>query len=341
MRDDFNKAAYDLENAVDTIGDGLKIAARAVSDFGERTGNLFTDGHFASDEEVAEIQARERIQEAIKNGTALEDGSAEYNRMMAALYGNPNVNVGKSTPGEMSQAEYMQRFRDAEQRAKNQDLATNWQDRAINQLEANEMGYLKGFQKWVKGDGYNNVSMVQGADGEYYEVKRMVNPKDGTITVVGDPTKITDENVINQYKKDTKNPTTWCNYAANEFAQEFGAPSLVYRSDIGEFGATKLGKYLENGTLNNSNGQFVEVPNHMDASNLASRGNLVLMVGAGHVATLTGGYSGEANIRNLNIFQAGAQDRNSGRHMFGGMKAVDGWGNKRIKSVKMYTWRSY
>ncbi|HRX48841.1 MAG TPA: hypothetical protein P5120_15075, partial [Spirochaetota bacterium] len=32
MRDDFNKAAYDLENAVDTIGDGLKIAARAVSD---------------------------------------------------------------------------------------------------------------------------------------------------------------------------------------------------------------------------------------------------------------------------------------------------------------------
>jgi len=48
MRDDFNKAAYDLENAVDTIGDGLKIAARAVSDFGERTGKWVSDGLFGN-----------------------------------------------------------------------------------------------------------------------------------------------------------------------------------------------------------------------------------------------------------------------------------------------------
>ena len=259
---------------------------------------------------------------------------------MAALYGNPEVKVGKGASGEMSQAEYMQRFRDAEQRAKNQDLATAWQGRAISTLEENKEGYLKGYQKWVKGDGYNNVSMVQGDDGEYYEVRRMVNPKDGTITVVGDPTKITDENVISQYKKDAKNPTTWCNYAANEFAQENGAPSLVYRSDLGEFGATKLGKYLENGTLNNSSGQFVEVANHMDASNLASQGNLVLMVGGGHVAALTGGYSGKTSLSNTNIYQAGAQDKRTGEHLFGYTTASRGWGSK-ISKVKMYTWRKY
>jgi hypothetical protein len=98
----------------DTIADGAKWAYDGVSgavgrtvtalgNFAESTGNLFSDGHFASDEEVAEIQARQRIQEAVKNGSALEEGSEEYKKMMSELNGKPAVKVGNSGNSDSDQ----------------------------------------------------------------------------------------------------------------------------------------------------------------------------------------------------------------------------------------------
>lgn len=84
-----------------------------MGDFAQRTGNLFTEGHFASDDEVAQIQARERIQEAIKNGTALEEGSDAYNRMMAALYGNPRVGSGADADSTARMDEKLNSYKNA------------------------------------------------------------------------------------------------------------------------------------------------------------------------------------------------------------------------------------
>ena len=97
----------------------------AVGTFIEKTGNWITEGHFKTNEQVEEIRVQERIHEAIRNGTALEEGSAEYNRIMAVLYGNPEVKVGAGGTGEMSHAEYMQKFREMDEKNKNSDIGSN------------------------------------------------------------------------------------------------------------------------------------------------------------------------------------------------------------------------
>ena len=74
------------------IGEGLTA-------FAQRTGKLLTEGYFASDEEVRDILARERIKEAIKNGTALEYGSEEYNRMMAVV--NAKISNGSDADSKL------------------------------------------------------------------------------------------------------------------------------------------------------------------------------------------------------------------------------------------------
>jgi len=81
-----------------------------------RTGNLFTEGHFASDEELPEILAQERLKEALRNGTALEEGSAEYNRMMAVV--NAKISNGSDADSKLRADEKQASYKGAN----NQDV---------------------------------------------------------------------------------------------------------------------------------------------------------------------------------------------------------------------------
>ncbi len=101
-----------LSNIGVALGTGIKGAASWVKDvavsawdgvtgavgtFIEKTGNWVVGNGFNSDAEVAENYARQRIEEAIKNGTALQEGSAEYNRMMSVLYGKQKSHVNNES----------------------------------------------------------------------------------------------------------------------------------------------------------------------------------------------------------------------------------------------------
>jgi len=101
-------------SAWNSVAGAVSTAVGAVGTFAEKTGNWFTGDGFNTDDQVEEIRAKERIQEAIKNGTALEEGSAEYMRMMKELEKIPGVKVGSS--GQISKAEYMQRFREMDEK---------------------------------------------------------------------------------------------------------------------------------------------------------------------------------------------------------------------------------
>ena len=79
-------------SAWNSVAGAVSSAVGAVGTFTQKTGNWFAGDGFNSDDQVEEIRAKERIQEAIKNGIALEEGSAEYKRMEAAL--NKKFNVG-------------------------------------------------------------------------------------------------------------------------------------------------------------------------------------------------------------------------------------------------------
>jgi len=82
MKDDLLDFGSDMSRSAGDIGKGLSYAANMAGDFAERTGNLFTEGHFASD---TEIESYNRIQESIANGTALQEGTLEYYELMAKL----------------------------------------------------------------------------------------------------------------------------------------------------------------------------------------------------------------------------------------------------------------
>ena len=101
------EAWENIKTGAASAWEGVKGAANAVTaavgNLAESAKNLFTEGEFATDDEVAEIQARQRIQEAIKNGSALEEGSEEYNRVMAALNGKPSVGSGSSQTDQIKQ----------------------------------------------------------------------------------------------------------------------------------------------------------------------------------------------------------------------------------------------
>jgi len=204
MRDDFSKTAYDLDNAVDTIGDGLKIAARAVSDFGERTGKLFTDGHFASDEEVAEIQARERIQEAIKNGTALEHGSEEYNRVMAALNGKPEVKVGAG----MSQADEIRKLNELDKKM-NGGMSVGVNSKAVEEI----MNKIRD-GKQVDASDLENLTrtMLQKSTLPKEVLDSILNDKDAFKELAG---KTFDFGENGEVEFDLKNPESIKAYADN------------------------------------------------------------------------------------------------------------------------------
>jgi hypothetical protein len=80
-------------SVVNSVAGAVSTAVGVVGTFAERTGNWFSGDGFNTDDEVVEIQARQRIQEAIRNGTALEEGSEEYKRMMKELEKTPGVKV--------------------------------------------------------------------------------------------------------------------------------------------------------------------------------------------------------------------------------------------------------
>ena len=86
-------------NAWNSVAGAVSSAVGAVGTFAEKTGNWFVGDGFNTDDQVEEIRAKERIQEAIKNGTALEEGSAEYKRMEAAL--NKKFNVGADPDSQL------------------------------------------------------------------------------------------------------------------------------------------------------------------------------------------------------------------------------------------------
>jgi hypothetical protein len=97
IRDDFSGTIQDFGRAAGDIGAGLSYVANAAGNFAERTGNLFTEGHFASDGEVAQIREQERLQ---KEQDLIQSGVK---------------------PVGMSDAEYKKKFKELEQKFKDAD----------------------------------------------------------------------------------------------------------------------------------------------------------------------------------------------------------------------------
>jgi hypothetical protein len=101
-------------SVVNSVAGAVSTAVGAVGTFAEKTGNWFSGDGFNTDDEVAEIQTRQRIQEAIRNGTALEEGSEEYKRIQAELYGKSVTQVGNSGSGLTGMSEDIRRLKEVE-----------------------------------------------------------------------------------------------------------------------------------------------------------------------------------------------------------------------------------
>jgi hypothetical protein len=220
-----------MKQVGDTIADGAKWSydgvAEAVStgmtalgNFAERTGNLFTEGHFASDEVVAQIREQERLQ---KEQELIQSGVK---------------------PVDMSDAEYKQKFRETEQRAKEADKMgqgknTNKDSKLMQEkIDNNERKEIENIkllrQKEINGTACYFTSVIMMLEGilghdinltNAYDKALNANPdrpytddkatvknfegiartqgldvKDGTITEITDRTKMADE-MIKQLDK--------------------------------------------------------------------------------------------------------------------------------------------
>lgn len=101
LASDVGNAVEGVKGAANWVKDAAVSAwngvAGAVGTFIEKTGNWFTEGHFKRNEQVEKIRAQERIEKAIRNGTSLQEGSAEYNRILAVLYGKQKSYVNSES----------------------------------------------------------------------------------------------------------------------------------------------------------------------------------------------------------------------------------------------------
>lgn len=239
---------------------------------------------------------------------------------------------------------------------------------AINFLEQNKSAYLAGYQIWgtkkpkdlnYKGPGKHiNQFAYQDDNGKYYMIWRVYETiggpeyKDGLLRLLTKPKEISLKKFNKLKIKGNNKVWTYCNYAANAFSHQFGAPKMTewfkgYDSKgnpnkWGEYGAQLLPQAFAKGYFNNANGSFQQVSNYKEAEKLARSNKLVFGVINGHIGTVIGGYkNSNVSKENLMIYQAGRRtSKLEGReHLFGPMSLRKGFGSYAHKTTKFWVWR--
>jgi len=123
-------------SAWNSVAGAVSTAVGAVGTLTQSAKNWFTGDGFNTDGEVAEIQARQRIQDAIKNGSALEEGSEEYKRIMSELYGNPAVKVGNSGVRDSSQSEEIRKLKEMDRILNGGGMSEGANSKAVEDIMA-------------------------------------------------------------------------------------------------------------------------------------------------------------------------------------------------------------
>jgi hypothetical protein len=140
-------------SAWNSVAGAVSTAVGAVGTFAEKTGNWFSGDGFNTDDEVAEIQTRQRIQEAIRNGTALEEGSEEYKRIQAAL--NKEIHVGADPDSQARADEKMNSYRSSNPETANSRIVAIIKDKLLdgkNLSEEDLVAFFKSGRQQSKGD---------------------------------------------------------------------------------------------------------------------------------------------------------------------------------------------
>ncbi|MBU3916069.1 hypothetical protein KKA14_11085 [bacterium] len=187
-------------------------------------------------------------------------------------------------------------------------------NRGIKDIQDNIWAYYKGYQLVIAGNTLvpkhepENGAM---SDSEgYYLVTRQVRL--GKTTYSGKEYK--DQNEGNTLKGSLK-ADTFCNLAASTIAEEYGAPNLEYHNGM-ERSVNRIVDALDPTVkaYDTDECMFQKV-DYKEAEDYASRGGFAIVVRKGrivngvrkhgHIATLVGGYDGDAIADNIKTYQAG------------------------------------
>ncbi|MFC1546717.1 hypothetical protein ACFL4O_03255, partial [bacterium] len=271
-------------------------------------------------------KTRDTIKDFIRNSPNIQKGINSIKNLFI-FEKDQNENINNQTKTDMQDKMYD---------FKNAIFDKNALPKAMTKLTEEKQSYYKGNQVWLNKEkteafskvlgigkeefkGRDNILVSQEGNQYFASIRKAVQPQISNVKSF--------EIKKEQYEKITEHAlpinkgNTWCNFLVREVASHFNVSDSFVNPKQSET-ANIMADKLANGSYNTDTGRFRSV-GYDKAQAYAGHGGFAIVAyraerGNGHLAVVTGGYNGAANIKRINIFQTNGIDE-IGKNRFGAM----------------------